>query len=134
MNLVRKKQRKEHSLNLTSLIDVIFLLVVFFMLTNKFISYQAINLNIAQSKDLKNKSKNIGDNLIIELLPKENFILQNKIYSLNQLKEKILDITKTKNGDLSVFLVSKKNVYVKDVVLAMDQIKMAGINNISLVK
>ncbi len=128
--------RRNKGLNLTSLIDVIFLLVVFFMLTSKYISYQAINLNFLPDKKEEAEKLSVGVTLYIELLANNNFLLDGKKYRLNQLKTVINPIINKNNSldDFSIILVSRKGVIVQEVVQAMDYIKSMGIKNISLVE
>ena len=45
----KRKNRLPPQLNLTSLIDVLCVMVIFFMLTTKFITYRAIGLDLGEA-------------------------------------------------------------------------------------
>ena len=53
------RKRMQHHLNLTPLIDIVFLLLIFFMLTTNFVDQGAIKLELPKANNGAEKRKNI---------------------------------------------------------------------------
>lgn len=129
MEFAREKRFKR-TINLTPLIDIIFLLVVFFLLTSKFVTAEIVDLNLSTVEKRSNVKKT-EDALIVALAPGGKFILFNKEYPLDNMTKKISQMIEG-NKARDIVLTSQKGVTVQDMVTAMDQIKASGGYNISL--
>jgi biopolymer transport protein ExbD len=121
---VKPKRR----INLTPLIDIIFLLVVFFMLTSKFVTAQILDLNVSTLQDSSGSS---NDALVITLLPDDRFAISGEEFELALLGSKIKDSIKVAPAK-DVVIISRDGVKVQNLVAAMDDVKAAGGLNISL--
>lgn len=130
MEFRRSVRRKSH-INLTSLIDVIFLLIVFFMLTSKFSVSEVINLDLSGMENSDTASS--GTSILIELEKDNKFKLLGEVYSMESLDLKLQDLLK-ENNKRDIVLMSRYGVTVQEVVTAMERIKFAGGENISLVQ
>lgn len=126
MEFARVTTRKS-LLNLTPLIDIIFLLIVFFMLTSNFALNQIIDVSVTAVDDAPTKNKKTT--LVISL---ENN-LQAKIEGETISISGLIPHVESKLGEYDdVLILSNKSVSVQTVVTAMDSIRLAGGNQISL--
>lgn len=130
MYFERKTKRRKH-LNLTSLIDVIFLLIVFFMLTSKFSLNQAINLDIAQvvAGDLEPEIKK--DIIVIKLNSNNKVTLGKNTFDISLLGN-LIHPKLLKMPDTEIHIIPLNEVNVQQIVSLMDVVKIAGGNNITL--
>jgi biopolymer transport protein ExbD len=122
--------KKRKTVNLTSLIDVIFLLVMFFLLTSKFVTSEVVDLNLSTvqgNADVKTSQNSVE----IILLKGEKFIIAQKRYDLSSLPS-VISKTIQKDKTIPIVLISEKGVSVQNLVTAMDAIKMAGGLNVSI--
>jgi len=91
-----EKPKKRITINITSLVDILIVLLLFFMLTTQFLHMEILNLNLSNdSKDSESgaaKSKTI----LVTLTGSGKFLLDGKEYNLLQLDEKI----KTASGKI----------------------------------
>ncbi len=135
--IIRLKRKKPH-LNMTPLIDVIFLLIIFFMLTSKFSLDQAIETELApvSNKVLDNK---VSSNTVLILLEEsEGFKLWSKgeignssiqpMSSLQSVVESLL--TKDKNRELIVVVHEKNNV--QQAVAVLSSLRRIGAKKVRL--
>ena len=129
MDFARNVSRKR-SINITPLIDIIFLLVVFFMLTSEFITSQVFDLNVSSISD-KNQVQDTDGAIVISLTKGNQFILNGNSFDISRLKSKIGSLVK-EDKERSIILASNDGVNVQSLVSAMDQIKKSGGVNISL--
>lgn len=126
-----EKTKKRVSINITSLVDILIVLLLFFMLTTQFIHMEILNLSL--SNDAATLAKPITNNsaIIITLTGKGNFMLNEKEFNLLQLKDKIKPLLE-KQEEKNIVIISKKNAVIQDVVTAIDYIQAVGGKNISL--
>ncbi len=122
--------RFKKEINLTPLIDVIFLLIVFFLLTSKFITTEVIDLNLSEIKD--GEAVLVDDEAVIIMLEYGGkFTLDKQSYKIRMLRDKIKGLI-INNKRKDVVIINNEGVNVQEMVAAIDQIKAAGGVNISL--
>ncbi len=133
INFNKKHKSAGHiALNLTSLIDVLFLLVIFFLLTTRFVTSDSIDLSISTIAENKKDDTATNTATIITLLANGRFTLGGTTeYKIEELGTKISQLFKNSNNK-DVVLLSKSGVTVQNMVSAMDILKVSGATNISL--
>lgn len=112
--------RKSRAPGLTSLIDVIFLLLMFFMLASTFSIYQ--RLDVSTGKEGVGQMKVAP--LLLRVMAEEQVALAGKRMSASELLTHLekSGIEKTR----PVAILPAANSTVQDVVVAMDLLKRAG--------
>jgi len=121
------KRREPLNLDLTPLIDIVFIIIVFFLVTSTF-KEKILNLTLPKSKsatinDIKQKE------VIIELNSKDIVYNKEKIdlVKLSNRLEKIKDKSKT------IILKVDKNVKYQRLVSVLDLLKLNDLNNLAIV-
>ncbi len=126
---MKKRSRETLSPDLTPLIDVVFLLLIFFMVSTVFKKEELallLNLPSSSSKEAKeSKSETIN----IEL-NKTEVALNGKKYTIEQLESNLKEINKK---ETPVFLRVDEIVEYKRVVLILDLLKKYKLSNLSLI-
>ncbi|PIR39438.1 MAG: hypothetical protein COV35_02680 [Alphaproteobacteria bacterium CG11_big_fil_rev_8_21_14_0_20_39_49] len=126
--------KKRRAVNLTPLIDIIFLLVVFFLLTSEFVLTEAVDLNITSVKSASSvENAGNSDPVLVILKEGNSFVYSGKEYSLSLIGDIVGDELKD-NKDRSIIVTNRQGVSVQELVTAMDGIKSAGGYNISIVE
>ena len=126
-----EKPKKRVTINITSLVDILIVLLLFFMLTTQFVHMEIINLSLAgNSGDTETKTSN-NKTITVTLIGESKFSLNGDEFNLLELKDKIKPLL-DKTADIDIIIVSKKEAMVQDVVTAIDYIKSIGGKNISL--
>lgn len=77
------------------LIDVVFLLLIFFTLSSSFIQISAININLPKVK----ATLTSAEKLIITIDKNNNFYFNDQVMNLKELKEQLVEITSKNNVD-----------------------------------
>ena len=128
-----RKQRKEVvQLNLTPLIDVVFLLLIFFMVSTSFTRENQLQINLPEASAEEVSSVNQGLTLTIQ----ENgtYALNGRILSSNSieiLKEALMAESQGE-VDQSLLLVADANASHQSVVRAMDAAGQLGFANLRI--
>ncbi|MCB2081405.1 MAG: biopolymer transporter ExbD [Hyphomicrobiales bacterium] len=121
---IRRSYRAHPKVGLTPLIDLVFLLVVFFMLSTTFISHNAVSVGFADSA-----GKKTDEALVAEVRPNAKVSLTGKTFSLFEFPEALLqamDVTHTQ----TLVLRSHKDATIQDMMWAVDQAGKAGVENL----
>jgi len=125
MQLKRRKSRKI-LINITSLIDVLFLLIIFFMVSSTFVEKPGMDLELPESET--STLKEIKD-LVLQIQADETMFLNNRPVGWSDLKGSIENEYK-QNPDAALILKADKDVRHGSVVRVMDIAKQVGIKRL----
>ena len=98
------------SLNLTSMIDVVFLLIIFFLVSSKMIQEETsveLRLPTANTSRLQENTENTAKKEIINVMAEGNILLRNQPVTMEQLKEYFR--TKQTQGERSIQVEIRTN-------------------------
>ena len=120
--------RPRPKLNLAPLIDVVFLLLVFFMLASSFIEPTAIDLSLPQTAD---RPQTGGDPLVIDITVAGLVSLNGLVLKLDQVGPELLGRIGDRL-DRPVTVRAEAEVPVQILVSVMDRVRGAGLKKIRL--
>ncbi len=138
MATIARANRKKPNLNLTPLIDVIFLLIVFFMLTSKFSLDKVIDAGLAPVSS-KSSNESTQSNTVLVLLEENgDFKLwsqdgagENKLQPIIKLQKVIAPLlVRDKTRELVVVVHPKTTV--QQAVSALGAVQQAGATKVRL--
>lgn len=126
MILEFSKNTKKKKINIIPLIDIIFLMLIFFMLATNFIQNEEIDFSIAKSKN-----ESVQNNKTLEIIIKNSgtYLLNSEIIYINNFEGKLNELWKSKKFD-EVFILSENNIVTQNLIDVMDILKRNKINNI----
>lgn len=121
------------SLTLTPLIDIIFLLIVFFLLTSEFSLMQSLDIELTtiENSDTPPDAPELDKTLLISLHQDGTFELNGIQHPISYL-EIILQKTYHNSPPESVVIHSGEGVYVQHVISTMEALQANGIQDISV--
>jgi len=125
MQFLEKKRRKV-IINITSLIDVLFLLLIFFMVSSTFVEQPGMKLELPETKSAT--TEKIKE-LILEINADESMILNQEAIKLENLEEKFKQLLPSLE-EKSLVLKADKNVPHGTVVKVMDIAKLSGLEKL----
>lgn len=131
MQFKRSKRKKKVGINLTPLIDVVFLLVVFFMLTTRFAVFEAIPLSLKSSGgDIGQEAEN-GVGVITVKIHDNRFLVDNMTFTKEELRY-FLKPRLGQNPERAVVIEPKEKASSQALVDAVDTVRLAGGKNLSV--
>ena len=124
--VVKVSPKKKIKVNIIPLIDIIFLMLVFFMLATNFEKNKQIDLSIAENMKSENQS-----NLILEIIIKNDgsFLINKKQVEKENIETKVIEIWNTKKYK-EIFILNEKSSIVQDLVFLIDILKNNNIKKI----
>ena len=124
------RSRDDVQLDMTPLVDVVFLLLIFFMLSTSLSVNPGIKIDLPKSSAEQIKKKKTTLRVAIEAGGR--IYLEGKKLSLPQLREKFQVVGKEQGDDALVVIEADKKVYHGLVVKVMDAAKSAGLNKLAI--
>ncbi|HQT43152.1 MAG TPA: biopolymer transporter ExbD [Halothiobacillus sp.] len=124
----RQKPREELELNLIPLIDVIFMLLIFFMLTTTFIHDRALNVTLPVSNQGSEQRAPVQDH-VIEIAEDGRIALDGKMMDQNEMRPALKAIAVDHQP---VVVWADANVVNQKVITVLDLVRGAGITQVGL--
>jgi len=115
--------------SLTPLIDVVFILLVFFMLASSLLQWRSIDLD-ASAKAAAAPSK---DKSIIVDVRTDGIRIGNETIALDTLSQR-LEAKIAETPDQRVLVRPAAGVLLQDAIVVLDRLKAAGVTNMSLIR
>ncbi len=113
---IRGRNKVTPEFNMSSMTDIVFLLLIFFMIASTLVSAEAIDLLLPKSSSKTTQSKSVS----VSINKKLQYFVNRKRVSKGQLEREILaKIGKGKTGR-SITLRVEENVAMKHAVYVMD--------------
>ena len=124
-----RSARQQQGIDLTPLMDVMFIILIFFMVAATFELNRTIKLSLPKS--LSGESKISKDKILIEVGPDGEVSFNGELIHLNQLSERI---QQTENyAESTVYILGDENADYRYIVEVIDVLKVLSITDISLV-
>lgn len=132
MNLRPGHKEESVEVNLTPLIDVVFLLLIFFMVTTTFDRHAKLKVSLPESSEKATQQQ--SDPLVLSIDAKGNYFINGRQVvnqSLDTLKQALQKII-GENTDMALVLRADANTPHKAVVRAMDAASQLGLTKLSI--
>jgi len=127
------RPRTHPEVNLTSLIDVVFLLLIFFMVSTSFVKQSQISINLPQAGSAVVEPE-IPDQIDVMITETGTFLINGRelINSRVETIRNALQKVSGGNNDLPLTISADANAKHQDVVSAMDVAGRLGFTRISI--
>ena len=123
---------KERALNveITPLIDIVFLLVIFFVVTSKIEKNQYLTLDLPSTESFSSSSINADRNII--LLDTGILIVNNQEFNISKIEEVIIGIKASFDTSETIILSIENKAFHEWVITLMDELQSAGFQNLQI--
>lgn len=122
---LKKRSKTSAEFSMSSLTDIIFLLLIFFMLTSGLVAPNALNLKLPGSTRSNVPSDSRMDNVAIS--ESGGFYLNGRSITLNELESRLSSLA---NKDESITIAPDSGAPVESVVAVMDIAMRFNINGV----
>ena len=121
---VSVKKKAITSVALISMTDVVFLLLIFLLITSNFITYTGIKIDIPTSQNAHTELKR---NITLSINDKEEIFINDILVSKDNLVKRLTEEVE-KNPDISIMIQADQKIALKNVIELIDAAKSAGSN------
>jgi len=136
VNLRPGHKEESVEVNLTPLIDVVFLLLIFFMVTTTFDRHARLKVSLPESSVKTTQQKE--EPLVLSIDAKGNYFLNDRqivnqqLDTLKQALQKVIGQTNQDYKDVALVLRADANTPHQSVVRAMDAASQLGMTRLSI--
>ena len=120
---------EELNINITSMIDVIFILLIFFMVSTQF-KKASLPLDLPKTEESTESSEDDSTKVLAVNL--ETMELDGKIITMEELEPRLSELYE-QNSDLALSLECEKTVDFERIVQIITKIQNAGISRIGII-
>ena len=119
-------QKKNIKINIIPLIDIIFLMLVFFMLATNFSEKKEISFKLKPNIETLDDSQ---ENLLI-FIKNNSFVINENSITKSKIEEKVLNYWNSKNYK-NIIILNDKNSNLQKLIFILDILKKNKIKNVS---
>ncbi|PHR71688.1 MAG: biopolymer transporter ExbD [Arcobacter sp.] len=124
----QKHHKEDTEINLTPMLDVVFIMLIFFIVTTSFIKETGIDVNRPSAKSTQSKAQ---ANILIAIKNNDEIWIDKRMVDIRSVRANI-ERLKASNANNSVVIQSDQAAKTGTLVKVMDQIRLAGIFAISI--
>ena len=125
-----KDKERVLSVEITPLIDIVFLLVIFFVVTSKIETNQYLTLDLPQSESFSSSLVNNSQNII--LLESGVFVVNNQEFTMADIDKLLAGVAATFSREEVIVLSIEKKVFHEWIISLMDGLQALGFQNIQI--
>lgn len=129
MNFKGSSRRDEVSLDMTPLIDVVFLLLIFFMLTASFTQAQRLKVELPKAE--QGETADPSKDWVIEIDAQGHYALNGEALAGDQLVERLRELPE-RSEDTVIQIRADAKTQHQAVIHALDAARSAGLKHIGL--
>ncbi|MCK5534251.1 biopolymer transporter ExbD [bacterium] len=123
-----RRERKTPELNISPLVDMVFLLLIFFLVTTTFSRETGVEVHKPKAKTARTLSR---ESVLISVTKEGTIHINNRKVDLEELNRIIKETLRNKT-DSSIIIIVDKVSFTGRVIAVMDECKQAGAERISL--
>jgi len=128
---LRRKNRiknEENSLDLTPMMDIVFIMLIFFIVTTSFVKETGVDINRPNAETAERDERG---NILVAITANNEIWIDKRRVDLKAVRANI-ERLKIEYPEGSVIIQADKESRSGLLVEAMDQIRLAGVQNISI--
>ena len=118
------------SVEITPLIDIVFLLVIFFVVTSKIETNQYLTLGLPSTESFSSSLINADRNII--LLDTGALIINNQEFNISKIEDVIIGIKASFDTSETIILSIENKAFHEWVITLMDELQSAGFQNLQI--
>ena len=128
----RRRRRQEPSVELTPLIDVVFLLLIFFMVSTTFVRETQLKIDLPEAT--AEAADREPDAIVLQVSPNGDYAIDDRLLINNEIDTLIRALREVSGGDSSrrIIISADAQASHQSVVRGMDAAGQLGMTKISL--
>ena len=124
-----KKNREESEINITPMLDIVFIMLIFFIVTTSFVKEISIDVNRPTKSPIKEQKK--SEVISVRISAEGQIFVQDRLITLDAVRANIESNLALK-PQATVVVISDREADAGFLVKVIDQSRLAGARNVSL--
>ncbi|HET9679454.1 MAG TPA: biopolymer transporter ExbD [Gammaproteobacteria bacterium] len=130
MKLRHRGQADEADIDMTPMLDVVFIMLIFFIVTTSFASEVGLDVK-RPTTNANTQQQKVSEVIVLEVRSDGRIIMDGRLINLASVEANIAR-ARAGNPDAPVIVVIDKGANVQYMVAVLDQAKAAGAENVSI--
>jgi biopolymer transport protein ExbD len=122
------QQQDETEINITPMLDIVFIMLIFFIVTTSFIKETGIDPNRPDAETAEFKQRG---NILIGIGVTGDVWMNKRKVDLNQIPS-MVEAARGESPESSVVIIADKEAPTGMLIDVMDKVRLGGVNNISV--
>jgi len=118
----------ESEVNLTPMLDVVFIMLIFFVVTTSFVKESGVEINRPNANTAQQQE---SANILIAIRPNGEIWIDNRAVDVRAVRANI-ERLRAEFPESAVVIQGDKNAQIGSLVRVMDQVRLAGITNVAI--
>jgi len=124
----RSRRSRAVEINMAPLIDMVFILLIFFLVTTSFVKETGVEVQRPTARTSETKEKT---NMLVAVTEKGLIYIEGKTIDIRSMRSRMLGyLSETPDG--SVVIVADRNSQTGTVIQVLDECRLAGVKDISI--
>lgn len=128
ISAARRGKRNAAELNMAPLIDMVFILLIFFLVTTSFVKETGIDVNRPTAATAVGKTK---ANILVAIDPQNRIFMDHREIDVRAVRANV-GRALAENPDSAVVVVADKDSNTGTAIMVMDGCRLAGAKNVSI--
>ncbi|MFL7035239.1 ExbD/TolR family protein [Vibrio lentus] len=124
----RHSKNEEAQIDLTSMLDIVFIMLIFFIVTSSFVRESGVEVNRPQASNVVSQ-KDAG--IFVAITSANDIFIDKRVVDVERVQA-TLEHLLLEQPDASLVIQADEHAYNGTVVKVMDAAKAAGVKNIAL--
>ncbi|TLU64798.1 biopolymer transporter ExbD [Thalassotalea litorea] len=125
MGIKRARENDEAEVDMTPMLDIVFIMLIFFIVTTSFVKESGLDVNRPKATKSQNDSKQ--KSILVRVNEYGNIIINNRIVD-EQRVEAYIESLLAENPTDTIVLDAHEDVTHETIVTVADQVKALGLN------
>lgn len=122
------QESEETLIDMTPMLDIVFIMLIFFIVTTSFVKESGISINSPAAASAVQADKG---NIMVAIKPDGAIWIDRRVVDIRAVRANIEKL-RAENPESAVVIQSDSDARTGVLVRVMDQIRMAGVDNISI--
>jgi|TARA_B110000285_G_scaffold142110_1_gene158900 biopolymer transport protein ExbD len=124
----RNKERDESTIDITPMLDIVFIMLIFFIVTTSFVKETGVEVNRPNAATAVRDERG---NILIAITANDEIWIDKRMVDLRSVRANV-ERLKAENPEGSVIIQADKASKTGFLVETMDQVRLAGVQNVSI--
>src|SRR5690606_22943561 len=128
MSRIRKRAGDDAAIDMTPMLDVVFIMLIFFIVTASFVKEAGVDVSRPSAETAEQQQRG---NILIAIRPNGEIWVDRRVVDVRALRANV-ERLRAENPEGTVVILADKESHTGLLVEVMDQVRLAGVSNVAI--
>ncbi|MCC2606983.1 ExbD/TolR family protein [Planctobacterium marinum] len=121
------RQTQQAELDMTPMLDIVFIMLIFFIVTTSFVKESGVDVNAPQAQSAQPQNANI----FVAITAEGDIWIDNRLVDIRSVRS-IVARLHAESPESTVVIQSDQQTRTKELIGVMDQVRLAGVEKVAI--